>query len=177
MTDLATSNQEITSRPRTDWGAIWGGVFTFAAIWFVFGMLGIAIFASAGNPKAGAAVTGMSVGMGIWAIVLSIIAMYFAGLETGRLAAVTNRHDGMIHGIIMFGLSVLGGLMIAILAGGTGVEGSMRGTYLADLFSGWGWVAFLSLFLGWLAAMGGAASGASRKTDAAHNVREIRTAA
>jgi hypothetical protein len=183
MAELAAMNREITLRPRTDWGAIWGGVFTFAAIWSVFGVLGMAIFASAANPRAAQPVTGMSVGMGIWAIVLTIIAMYVAGRETGRLAAVTNRHDGWIHGMIMFGLSVVASLVLTILAGatltgGTGVEGSAHSAYLINVFTGLGWIGFLSLFLGWLAAMGGASSGVLHKRDdAVPNVREFKNAA
>ncbi len=103
-------NEHTTARAsRTDWGAIWAGVFTFVAIWSVFGLLGLAIFASLGNPDVANRLMGMSLGMDIWAIVLTIIARYVAGRETGRLAAVGNRHDGLIHGMIMFGLSVIAG--------------------------------------------------------------------
>src|SRR5438270_5241723 len=183
MADLAFRTENIGfARGRTDWGAIWGGVFTFVAIWSVFGLLGLAIFASAANPNAAQPVTGMSVGMGIWAIVLTIIAMYVAGRETGRLAAVTNRHDGLIHGMIMFGLSVVAALIIIIMAGnsltgGTAVSGRAHNPYVLDGFSGLGWIGFIALFLGWLAAMGGASTGVSRKVEAPANVRDIRPAA
>lgn len=165
MADLAYENNIGIVRSRTDWGAIWAGVFTFVAIWSVFGLLGMAIFASAANPNAQNPVTGMSIGMGIWAIVLTIIAMYVAGRETGRLATVTNRHDGLIHGMIMFGLSVVAVLVVtalggATLSGGTGVNGSAHSSYILTLFADLGWVGFIALFLGWLAAMGGASQGA-----------------
>ena len=172
------------ARRRTDWGAIWAGVFTFVAIWSVFGLLGMAIFASAANPQAAEPVSGMGVGIGIWAIVLTIIAMYVAGMETGRLAGVTNRHDGMIHGMIMFGLSVVATLVITVmggntLSGGTGVQATSHNPYLLNVFAGLGWIGFISLFLGWLAAMFGAAAGASRKipAPASSNLRDIRPAA
>lgn len=35
----------------TAWGAIWAGMFSFIAIWSVFGILGEAIFASSANPN------------------------------------------------------------------------------------------------------------------------------
>ncbi|HZQ23797.1 MAG TPA: hypothetical protein VFA89_13480 [Terriglobales bacterium] len=173
-------------RARTDWGAIWAGMFTFVAIWSVFGLLGFSIFASAANPNAARPVTGMGWGMGIWAIVLTIIAMYVAGRETGRLAAVTNKHDGAIHGMIMFGLAVVATLLIttiagAALSGGSGVEGQVHNPYLLDVFTGLGWAGFLSLFLGWLAAMGGASSGVAARAAnvplASSNLRDIRPAA
>jgi hypothetical protein len=182
MAELTKENEEVALRVRTDWGAIWAGVFTFIAIWSVFGFLGMAVFATAANPSASSPVTGMSVGMGIWAIVLTIIAMYIAGLETGRLAAVASRHDGLIHGMIMFGLAVTANFVIAIMAGNslsgsTGVQGTAHNPYLLDVFVGLGWVGFLCLFLGWLAAMGGAATGVSHKAEAPRNVRQMRPAA
>jgi hypothetical protein len=181
MADVVQRTESINVRNRTDWGAIWAGMFTFIAIWSVFGLLGVAIFATAANPKAANPVTGMSWGIGIWAVILTIIAMYVAGRETGRLAGVTNRHDGLIHGMIMFGLSVVATLIITVLggsalAGGTGVSAGVHSVYLLDVFSGLGWFGFFSLLLGWLAAMGGASTGAAEKVKPASNVRDIRAA-
>ena len=182
MAEILNENL-VVPRLRTNWGAIWAGVFTFIAIWSVFGLLGMAIFASAANPQSSNPVTGMSVGMGIWAIVLTLIAMYVAGRETGRLAGVTNRHDGLVHGQIMFGLSVVAVLVITVLgggvlSGGAGVAGSSHSPYLLDVFSGLGWIGFIALLLGWLAAMGGASTGVQRRVvDTTGNLREIRPAA
>jgi hypothetical protein len=183
MADLAYRNDIVPVRRRTDWGAIWAGVFTFIAVWSVFGLLGEAIFASTANPNAAHPVTGMSVGMGIWAIVLTIIAMYVAGRETGRLAGVSNRHDGLVHGMTMFGLSVVAAIVITVLAGssltgGNGVAGGVRSPYLLSVFADLGWWGFFSLLLGWLAAMGGASQGVEHKAEVApRNVRDIRPAA
>ena len=74
MATTTYNNHSVTlARARLDWGAIWAGVFSFITIWSVFGMLGEAIFVSAANPNAPRPVTssGMSWGMGIWAIVLT----------------------------------------------------------------------------------------------------------
>lgn len=184
MADLAYRTNAVTVvRGRTDWGAVWAGVFTFVAIWSVFGALGLAIFASAANPNAAAPVLNMGVGMGIWAIVLTIIAMYVAGRETGRLAGVANRHDGLIHGMIMFGLSVVAATILTILggntlSGGTGVAGTAHSSYILAVFADIGWIGFVALFLGWLAAMGGASLGVAHKVEhPATGAREIRPAA
>lgn len=181
MSALAFESQNIAVvKPHVDWGAIWVGVFTFIGIWSVFGLLGTAIFSSAANPAAAHPISGMGVGMGIWAIVLTIIAMYVAGLETGRLAAVTNRHDGLIHGLAMFGLSVAATLVIVSLgetAMSTGVSTTAHSSYLLSLASGLGWAGFIALFLGWLAAMGGASSGVQRKIQTERPVQQFRNAA
>ena len=106
MANIA-SRADTAAIRRTDWGAIWGGVFCFTAIWAVFGSLGFAIFASSANPSSAAPVLNMSTGIAIWCVVLTAIAMYVAGVETGRLARVATRHDGLVHGLMMFGLSVV----------------------------------------------------------------------
>ena len=141
MADLAYRNESAKFVRRTDWGTIWGGVFTFMAIWSVFGALGLAIFASTANPNAPRPVLGMRVGLGIWIVVLSIIAMYVAGRETDRLAAVNNRHDGLIHGMMMFGLSFaavmvlleIGGISLTDGAAVAGPHSPYVLTVLADL--------------------------------------------
>lgn len=186
-----TEYQPVINRPawaRMNWSAIWAGVFSFVAIWSVFGLLGMAIFATAANPGAQRPVTGMNVGMAIWAIVLTIIAMYVAGRITGGLAAVTSRHEGLNHGLVMFGLSVVAVIVLSTiggsaLTGAAGISGGAHNAYVLDMFAGFGWTGFLCLFLGWLAAMGGAAGGShsrelpSRATTGPENVQRMRPAA
>lgn len=161
------------TRTRTDWAAIWAGMFSFIAIWSVFGSLGLAIFASAATPAANHPATGIEWGMGIWSIVLTIIAMYVAGRVTGHLANLSRRQDGMLHGQIMFGLSCVAALILAVLAGsslgvGTGTPGTVQ-TYA--VVSGMGWAGFISLLLGWFAALGGAVSGVRKQAEIAPDIR------
>lgn len=185
MSDIAYRYDSAAIRGRTDWGAIWSGMFAFLAIWSVFGALGLAIFASNANPNAAHPVTGQSTGMAIWAIILTIIAMYVAGRETGRLAAVNNRHDGLIHGMIMFGLSVASVIVLVAIAGATvagasttGVAATAHSGYVLGAFADIGWAGFIALFLGWLAAMFGASSGVFHKQAATvAEPRQIRPAA
>ena len=90
--------RERPARHRADWSAVWGGAFIFAAIWTVFEFLAVAIF---GIRHWGSAIA-------LWTIVLTIIAMWVAGMETRRLAGYPTRHDGIAHGLMMFGLAVTG---------------------------------------------------------------------
>ncbi|HWG59831.1 MAG TPA: hypothetical protein VN661_12350 [Candidatus Acidoferrales bacterium] len=154
---------------RPNWGAIWAGAFTFIAIWSVFGLLGMAIFASAANPAAPQPITGMSIGMAIWIVILTIIAMYVAGRVTGHLAGIANSRDGMTHGMIMFGLSVTAAIALIAFAGSAATGGTTlaavgsHSPYVLTLFADMGWVGFAALLLGWVAAMGGASTGAKMK--------------
>ncbi len=115
MADLLTENAIHRTQP-INWGAIWAGMFTFAAIWSIFGLLGMAIFVSNANPNAAAPVTGQNWGISAWSIILTTIAMYVAGRVTARLSMSPNRVDGAIHGMVMFGLSVVGTIIIVSVA-------------------------------------------------------------
>src|SRR5690242_9737543 len=86
------------------------------AIWFVFGSLGITLFANATQNPA-RSILGMSTAVGIWTIVLTIIAMYIAARETSHLSGVTTRRDGLVHGMIMFGLSAVALFLLTIIGG------------------------------------------------------------
>lgn len=185
MSDFAYRNLEVVKTAnKTAWGAIWIGVFTFIAIWSVFGTLGEAIFASSANANAPAPVGGMSVGMGIWATILTIVAMYVAGRVTAHFADIADRTGRIMHGMAMFGLSVFAVALLIILggsamAGSAGVAGGTHSPYMLTVFSDIGWIGFVSLFLGWLAAMGGVAHGpiGAAGTQQSRNIVDTQAAA
>jgi len=167
-------------RPGINWSAIWAGLFTFIAIWSVFGFLGFAIFNTGTN--AGAALAAPSVGLGIWAIVLTAVAMYIAGRETGRVAAVEGAYPNLAHGMVMFGLSVAAAIVLTV-SGRTLFIGlpvanlAAPGPYVRSVFGGSEWMAFLALLLGWLGAMLGATTATARKPISTREVKDIRPAA
>ena len=159
--------REKPARHRADWNAVWGGAFIFAAIWTVFESLAVAIF---GIAHLGAAIA-------VWTIVLTIIAMWVAGMETVRLASYSTQHDGIAHGLMMFGLALMGAiagiLLSTTIVGSAGVHDALSN----GIAPGMAWTAFLSLFLGWLAAMGGAVTGIERKREFATDTVPVRPAA
>jgi hypothetical protein len=156
-------------RARTPWGAIWAGVFSFVAIWSIFGFLGAAIFASSGSSPSN------SVGMGIWSVVLTMIAMYVGGRVTAHLAAGTNRADGTICGTTMFGLAVISTLIVFSVRAAAIHGAAIAAPHLLSMSPTVDWFGFAALLLGWLCAMGGASS--VRRAEMQAAPREIRTAA
>jgi hypothetical protein len=171
MADLAFRNEfSGARRGRTDWAAIWAGAFAFMAIWAVFGSLGLAIFAGTAIPT-----MPLGVGMGIWAIVLTAIAMYVAGRITSYLAAVSSRLDGVVHGMVMFGLTVAALGVLAVLGRTAPALATVHAHYLLATLGEFGWVGFLSLILGWLGALLGSSAIVSKRTQG--NIQDIRSAA
>jgi hypothetical protein len=155
---------------RLSWSAIFGGTFVFLAIEATFGILGMAIFASATTPANGNAVTGgISTGMGIWAVVLSIIALYFGGRAAAVLSRTSIPHIGMYHGFVTFGVAVFSSVLITsmVLTGtvsGTATPATMGSGRVADVLAVGGYWLFVALILGLIAATAGGRQGVE-KTD------------
>jgi hypothetical protein len=175
MADLSVNGEahSISSR-STDWSAIWAGLFTFVGIWSVFEMLGLAIFPAINN--------GGKVGLGIWSVVLTAIAMLIAGRQTGTSTRLVGRDDGVRHGMIMFGLSLTVAIVLmmtgsVLLTDFPAVNTSARSSDLVSVFTSSDWVPFATLFLGWVAAIIGASSGGSTRKEERSNVTQMRPAA
>ena len=170
---VSSAPARVAARPETPWGAIWAGVFTVAAIWSVFGLLGASIF----DVSAGGAVSPW--GMGIWSIVLTMIAMYAGGRVTSHLANLQERGDRIMAGMAMFGLSVVSTAVLLILAGAASGSSSAQvsGPYLASVITTVGWFGFVALFLGWLCAIAGATTAGGTIVRESVTVHDIRSAA
>ena len=63
------------------------------------------------------------------------------------------------------------------LSGGTRVEAGAHSPYMLTVFADVGWISFVALFLGWLAAIGGGSSAVTAATRTGNNVQDIRPAA
>jgi hypothetical protein len=144
------------------WTGVFAGTFLFLAIEATFGILGVAIFGSATNPASANPVgPGVSAGVGIWMVVLSIIALYFAGKLAGRLTGASTRNMGMYAGLVTFGMSIFSAIFTTALILGSTVSGASEisavSPYRLDsiLTTGGYWL-FIALVLAMIsAAMGG----------------------
>jgi len=145
------------------WGAIFAGTFMFLAIEITFGLLGTAIFASAATPNAGHG--GINAGIGIWAIVLSFIAMYLAGKTASRLAAAPTRNNGLYHGLVTFGMSLFATVLVTALAlgsttSGNAAVGQLSNNTIVNAIATAGWWVFFACLAGMIAAAIGGTHGA-----------------
>ena len=168
---MATQYTEypVTPVPRMfSWTGIFAGTFLFLAIEATFGILGVAIFTSATNPNAANPVgPGISSGVGIWMVVLSIIALYFAGKLAGRLTGANTRNMGMYAGLVTFGMCIFTAALISALTLGSTVSGTngieaVNPVRLADILTTGGYWLFIALVLAMLSAAMGGIHGAQR---------------
>ncbi len=170
MADLANRAPGGAAVRTTPWGAIWAGVFSFVAIWSVFGLLGAAIFSSAGTPGAS-----IAIGMGTWSVVLTLTAMFVGGRVTGHLTGIASRAERAVYGMTMFGLAVISSAILVLFTEAATRIGTAA-PHVAAASTQTEWFAFVALLLGWLCAIGGATS-VRRAESQAVTVHEMRTAA
>jgi polyhydroxyalkanoate synthesis regulator phasin len=115
---------------RVSWGAIFAGGVVTISVELALGILGIGVGLGLVRPTEQDPLGGFGIGAGIWFGISTIIALFLGGLIAGRLAGIPrDRNDGMIHGIIVWGLATLASFYLmttamgSILSGVSGVIG------------------------------------------------------
>jgi hypothetical protein len=94
---------------RISWAAIFGGVILVVTIQLLLGLLGAGIGLGTVNTNNGTTPDASSIGMGagLWWIVSSIIALGFGGYVSAWLAGIEIKWDGILHGLITWGIATL----------------------------------------------------------------------
>ncbi|RYY06258.1 MAG: hypothetical protein EON55_23800, partial [Alphaproteobacteria bacterium] len=94
---------------RISWGAIFGGVILVIAVQLLFSLLGAGIGLGTVSVNAGTTpdASSLGIGAGIWWLISSVIALAFGGYAAAWLAGIELRWDGLLHGLITWGISTL----------------------------------------------------------------------
>ena len=94
---------------RISWGAIVGGVILVVAVQLLLSLLGAGVGLDQVNTNAGTTpnASSLGIGAGAWWIISSIIALAFGGYAAAWLAGIELRWDGVLHGLITWGIATL----------------------------------------------------------------------
>jgi hypothetical protein len=115
-------------RDRVRWSAIWAGLVISLVTQLLLNALGIAIGLTAFRPMAttGNLPGSLDTASGIWVGISALIALFLGGYVAARMSGLTGRMNGVMHGIVTWGLSlVLGSILIALgVSGMLGFIGS-----------------------------------------------------
>jgi hypothetical protein len=105
---------------RISWAAIFGGVIIVVALQILLAMLGAGIGLGVVNANAVStqAAGSLGIGAGIWWIVSACIALLIGSYVSAWLAGVEIRFDGVLHGLITWGIATL--LLIWLLTSAIG---------------------------------------------------------
>jgi hypothetical protein len=120
MAAVSTTQEEFTEPPtalpiageRISWGAILGGAVTALGVGALLYALGLALGLSAINPDNPSSFRASSIFTGIWSLATSFIALFLGGVVASRGAGVFTRTSGAIHGLVMWGLTTIGGALL-----------------------------------------------------------------
>src|SRR3954462_8514599 len=139
MADATTPNARdvLAVRSRVSWGAITAGAMVALATYVVLTLLGLAVGIEV-------AVRGSDVSLGapaaIYTLVTLLVAMFFGGWATSRLAVGESKLEAVLYGIILWGALFLGlarlfsagvrtgfGAMVGLSSGSSGVSAADDG--------------------------------------------------
>lgn len=84
---------------RTAWGAIFGGSFVAIMSYICLTLLGVGIGLKVAPASDGA----VGIGAAIWMVAVMIVSLFIGGLIVGKLANL-QPSDGVLHGLILWGL-------------------------------------------------------------------------
>jgi hypothetical protein len=119
MADIAVQSREPLVEHtgfRLSWGAIFAGLFVAMGLQLVLSLLGVAIGLSAWSPATvgGVDAGDVATGVGIWAAVSALIALFAGGATTGRLAGILRRKDGALHGVVLWALTTVATIWLIV---------------------------------------------------------------
>lgn len=89
------------------WTAILGGLVGGMGSYMLLALLGVATGLTAVDPRAAEPVAGVPMGMGIWTGLISLISAFIGGYIAARMSGLSRSSDGMLHGFINWGATMV----------------------------------------------------------------------
>jgi hypothetical protein len=109
---------------RISWGAIIGGTIIALVTQITLSLLGIGIGASTIHVQSGQTRSDLGSGSAVWLVLTILISLFAGGYVAGRLAGFPTKQEGMLHGLITFGLVTLLSLYFLTTALGAIIGGA-----------------------------------------------------
>lgn len=108
---------------RISWSAIFAGVIAAILIHLLLTLLGTAIGATSIDPmKEQNPLDGIGTGAAIWTGISMLVSIAVGAWVSGRLA----QREGMLHGLLMFGVNTLFSLWLAVMLVNSAMHGAMN---------------------------------------------------
>jgi hypothetical protein len=113
---------------RVSWGAIFAGVVIAVAIQLVLGILGTGIGLTMVDPVEGTTpgAAGFGIGAGLYWLVTTIVALGAGGYAAARVGGATDRFDALVHGLVVWGVTLILTLYLLTSAAGGIIGGAFR---------------------------------------------------
>ncbi len=132
MSDVGRDEVVVQRAPHVDhvavpvtisWGAVLGGAVAALALWAMLYSLGLALGLSAVDANDPGSLRSSGVFTGVWGLVSPLIALFIGGMIAGAAARVTSKTGGVVHGLVMWGVTTLVGAYGLAMVLSTVVQG------------------------------------------------------
>lgn len=112
---------------RISWSAVFAGLILTLVIQLLLSLLGTGIGLSTVDPATGETpgTETLSIAAGIWWTISSLIALFIGGWAAAYLSGIPHRTEGIIHGLLTWGLATL--LLVSLI--GTAVGTLIGGAF------------------------------------------------
>lgn len=124
---------------RVSWGALFAGLVVSLVIMLVLTLLGMGIGLGIVNPATeDNPLGGVGIGAAIWLGLTALIALFFGGWTTAKLAGSVRGLNGVLHSIVMWGLVTIASffLMTTVIGSLVGGAASILGKSMSAIASG-----------------------------------------
>jgi len=113
---------------RLSWGAVFAGVVIAVAVQLVLGILGAGIGLTMIDPVEGTTpgAAGFGIGAGLYWLITTIVALGAGGYAAARVAGVHERFDALVHGLVVWGVTLILTLYLLTSAVGGIIGGAFR---------------------------------------------------
>ncbi|MBB4155321.1 hypothetical protein GGQ80_003241 [Sphingomonas jinjuensis] len=113
---------------RVSWGAIFAGVVIAVAVQLLLGILGAGIGLSMVDPVEGTTpgAAGFGIGAGLYWLISTVIALGAGGYAAASASGVSDRFDALIHGLVVWGVTLILTLYLLTTAVGGIIGGAFR---------------------------------------------------
>ncbi len=109
---------------RISWGAVFAGALLALVTQLALSLLGVGIGLSTIDPlQERNPMNGLGTGAIVWYALSTLVALYVGGMVAGRLAGAPRRVDGLLHGLLSWGLVTLFTFYLLTTAVGSIISG------------------------------------------------------
>jgi hypothetical protein len=131
MSDVMRDERVVQGAPHVDhvavpvtisWGAVLGGAVAALALWALLYALGLALGLSTVDANPGS-LRSSGVFTGVWGLISPLMALFIGGMIAGAAARVTSKTGGVVHGLVMWGVTTLVGAYGLAMVLSTVVQG------------------------------------------------------
>lgn len=98
---------------KLSWRSVFGGMFAALGVWILLATFGWALGLTMISPE-DPSLTGVGAWLGVWSLIVPILAMSVGTLVATRASAGTQRGTGILYGTVVWGVTTFAGTVLAV---------------------------------------------------------------